>query len=649
MTMSPRALLLALVAVANAIEAPRSVAGAAQLRGARDVPGATTESETDYAAAAETDGAAAGPARAAAPPAPRATLGEVFAHTRGFVAATPSQKLLFALTFAFLVAQKALNVRVPFALQRAVDALGDGGDGSAAASRAVASYCLGRLGVSAAGELRSLCFSRVSQRCQRAFGVAVFGKAHAMDARWHANHPTGEVAVAFGRGTRGVASLLFLGVFSVVPTVLELVFSIGVLRRRFGSHGFGLVTLATFAAYAAWTASLVELRLGRRRALVALENKKGAYLVDSLANHESVAANVNEALEQDRFDEVLAASEREAVASQALGGALNLGQAAIFAVGLHYALRLALRRFDAAASFSVGDVVAVNALLLQLAQPMNFLGYTVSEIRQGLVDADAVVKLLRDAPAAADDAPPYAVPSPPEIAFSGVSASRDGFTLALKNATFTAPAGGVTLLVGASGSGKSTALRLVNGLDAAPTAGAVTVGGVALSAADARRATALVAQDTALFDDTVLYNAKYGNVLAPLDAAVAALAAAGAAHLDPRQRVGERGAKLSGGEKQRVLAARALLRDAPVLLADEPTSALDAVSEARVLDALLGSGRTAVVVAHRLAAVAPRADNIAVFRDGTVVAEGKHDALLASCAEYARLWEAKSGSEEEGE
>ncbi|KAH8070607.1 heme-transporting ATPase [Aureococcus anophagefferens] len=474
-----RRLLLALVAVANAIEAPRSVAGAAQLRGARDVPGATTESETDYAAAAETDGAAAGPARAAAPPAPRATLGEVFAHTRGFVAATPSQQLLFALTFAFL-------------------------------------------------------------RCQRAFGAAVFGKAHAMDARWHANHPTGEVAVAFGRGTRGVASLLFLGVFSVVPTVLELVFSVGVLRRRFGSHGFGLVTLATFAAYAAWTASLVELRLGRRRALVALENKKGAYLVDSLANHESVAANVNEALEQDRFDEVLAASEREAVASQALGGALNLGQAAIFAVGLHYALRLALRRFDAAASFSIGDVVAVNALLLQLAQPMNFLGYTVSEIRQGLVDADAVVKLLRDAPAAADDAPPHAVPSPPEIAFSGVSASRDGFTLALKNATFTAPAGGVTLLVGASGSGKSTALRLVNGLDAAPTAGAVTVGGLALSAADARRATALVAQDTALFDDTVLYNAKYGNVLAPLDAAVAALAAAGAAHLDPRQRVGER-------------------------------------------------------------------------------------------------------------
>ena len=328
---------------------------------------------------------------------------------------------------------------------------------------------------------------------------------------------------------------------------------------------------------------------------------------------------------------------------------MNLGQAAIFAVGLHYALRLALRRFDAAASFSVGDVVAVNALLLQLAQPMNFLGYTVSEIRQGLVDADAVVKLLRDAPAAADDAPPYAVPSPPEVAFAGVSASRDGFTLALKNATFTAPAGGVTLLVGASGSGKSTALRLVNGLDAAPTAGAVTVGGLALSAADARRATALVAQDTALFDDTVLYNAKYGNVLAPLDAAVAALAAAGAAHLDPRQRVGERGAKLSGGEKQRVLAARALLRDAPVLLADEPTSALDAVSEARVLDALLGSGRTAVVVAHRLAAVAPRADNIAVFRDGTVVAEGKHDALLASCAEYARLWEAKSGSSEEGE
>ncbi|KAH8050509.1 heme-transporting ATPase [Aureococcus anophagefferens] len=477
-----RRLLLALVAVANAIEAPRSVAGAAQLRGARDVPGATTESETDYAAAAETDGAAAGRARG-----------------------------------------------------RAAGAARD-------ARRAVPA------GV----------------------GAAVFGKAHAMDARWHANHPTGEVAVAFGRGTRGCELAVPRRLFRRAA-VLELVFSVGVLRRRFGSHGFGL----------------------------------------------SVAANVNEALEQDRFDEVLAASEREAVASQALGGALNLGQAAIFAVGLHYALRLALRRFDAAASFSVGDVVAVNALLLQLAQPMNFLGYTVSEIRQGLVGG--------------------------RHRLSGVSASRDGFTLALKNATFTARRRRHALVV-ASGSGKSTALRLVNGLDAAPTAGAVTVGGIALSAADARRDGARRPGHGALRRHGALQR----EIRQRARAAGGGRRRAGRrGRRAPRPAAARRrGAKLSG---EAAGPARARSSRAPVLLADEPTSALDAVSEARVLDALLGSGRTAVVVAHRLAAVAPRADNIAVFRDGTVVAEGKHDALLASCAEYARLWEAKSGSSEEGE
>ena len=366
-----------------------------------------------------------------------------------------------------------------------------------------------------------------------------------------------------------------------------------------------------------------------------LDQRRGAVLVDSLANQESVKLYGNAFGEAARFDEILAATEKEAVTSQALGGLLNLGQALIFGAGLWAALSLAVAKhaLDPAA-FSVGDVVAVNALLLQLAVPMNFLGYTVSEIRQGLVDADAVVTAAREADAEPAPPPPRHSAAPPAVAFRDVWVFRGG-TTALRGASFEAVPGGVTALVGASGSGKSTALRILAGLEGPPDGGAV--------AADPKGLTTMVAQDGVLFDDTVAYNVRYGRPGAS-DADVSeALSAVSLGDLDGASPVGERGAKLSGGERQRVLAARALLRPSNLLLLDESTSALDAPTEAAVLSALLdakGRPRTALVVAHRLQAITPRADSVVVFDGGRVVAQGSHPDLLATCPEYQALWRA---------
>ena len=619
-----------------------------------------------------------------------------------------------------LTASKALTVSVPFALQRGVDAVVAGDQHLAAKS--LAFYCLARLAVTFTSEVRSLCYAAASQQATRRYARKLFDAMHELGSSFHSRRPTGFLSIAFSRGARGFQTLLGQLLFSVGPTIIELVLSAIVLGEKFGAE-IGGITILTFACYAFYTAKIVDVKVAVRRRIVDLDNAKNAYLVDSLACHETVKTFDARVVETKRFDHFLKRMVAAFVASTQIGSLLNLGQAVIFSTGLAAALLKV-----AQTSPSVGDVVAVNALLLQLAQPMNFLGYTISEIRQALVDVAVTQSVLdeRDAQKQAKqqyadehhssdkkelfkigDDPSVNAATPPALVFDQVtmrynntasiaedhdkedkttSSSRPSSTVvdgekvdkedattkanmqpflmddtanlkkvrkglvALQNCSFVAEAGQVTVLAGMSGSGKSTALRLATRLDR-PTDGEVyfSYGTTKYRAFDLpwrlRKRSAFVPQEALLFDETALWNVKYGSFDADDDALDRAIASANVdvsrlpSGLDSR--VGERGQHVSGGQRQRLAVARALVRDPTLVLADEPTSGLDAVTERDVLRALVGKDRTLVVVAHRLAAVAPLAQKIVVFQNGTVVQSGSHRQLLRDTqGEYFRLWTA---------
>jgi len=617
-----------------------------------------------------------------------------------------------------LTASKGLAVSVPFALQRGVDAVVAGDHALAAKSLGV--YCAARLAVTLTSEVRSLCYAVAAQEATRRYARKLFDAMHELGSSFHSTRPTGFLSVAFSRGARGFQTLLGQLLFSIGPTFIELALSAIVLAEKFGAE-IGGITLLTFAIYAMYTAKIVDIKVKVRRRIVDLDNAKNAYLVDSLACHETVKAYDARLVETRRFDHFLRRMVSAFVASTRVGSFLNIGQAAIFSAGLATAL---LKVAETAPT--VGDVVAVNALLLQLAQPMNFLGYTISEIRQSLVDVavtqsvlderetsrrktlrrekqrrrhdqkrnnlrhpdddfdkeeDQEFFLLEDDAAIESATPPALVfrdvtmkydasssYSPTSSSSDDAEAAKDGAMIsskkaqqqqekgfvALRNCSFEAKAGEVTVLAGQSGSGKSTALRLAARLDT-PNVGEVYYdygNEKRYRAADLpwrlRQRASFVPQEALLFDETASWNVQYGA----LDAGRRHIEdAVSQANVDvsrlPRgldSRVGERGQHVSGGQRQRLAIARALVRNPSVALADEPTSGLDAVTERDVLKALVGPdehNRTLVVVAHRLAAVAPLAHKIVVFKNGTVVQAGSHDDLLQDVhGEYFRLWTA---------
>ncbi|GIL71461.1 hypothetical protein Vretifemale_2014 [Volvox reticuliferus] len=593
------------------------------------------------------------------------------------------KRRVVAATF-LLVAAKLLNINVPILLKLAVDALtsavaasaaipGAGVSTAAAAATAPTVMAYGmalgpitlllgwgaaRGGMALCNEMRNIVFAKVSQGTIRRVAREVFSHLHRLDLAFHLSKQTGSLARVVDRGTRGINFILSSMVFNVVPTVFEVTVVTAILTSKCGP-ALGFITMGTLAAYASFTLAITQWRTQFRRTMNRAESEAAGRAVDSLINYETVKYFNTEAHEAARYDESMASYESAAVKTQQSLSYLNLGQSAIFTAGMTAAMVLTGRQVLAGQA-SVGDLVMVNGLLFQLSMPLNFLGTVYRETRQSLQDMGAMFGLLQQHPAIKDA--PDAQPLPPaakghDVSLEDVSFGYRTDDPILSGVTLHVPAGTSCAIVGASGSGKSTILRLLFRFYDAQS-GSVRVGGrdvrqVTLNSL--RAAIATVPQDMVLFNDTIYYNIAYGK-LGATRAEVEAAAHMARVHnaiLDMPDGyltvVGERGLKLSGGEKQRVAIARAFLKAPQVLLFDEATSALDSKTETEILEALrlLAQGRTSIFVAHRLSTAA-QCDQIVVLDDGRVVESGSHAELLARGGRYADLWSRQANVDDLG-
>ena len=564
-------------------------------------------------------------------------------------------RVLFAL--ACLVVAKLANVGVPLILKEVVDSLEPGRAVVAVPFALLIAYGLLRLSTTLFAELRDAVFVRVAQHAIRQLALTVFRHLHSLSLRFHLERQTGGMSRDIERGTNGVSTLLTYLLFSIVPVILEFGLVAAVLFTKFDWR-FVAVTFAAVAVYLAYTFFISEWRIGIRRRANELDSRANTRAIDSLLNYETVKYFNNEEFEARRYDENLKSYEHAAVKSEASLGLLNSGQSLIIAAAVT-ALMLLAAEGVADGALTLGDLVLVNALLIQLYIPLNFMGMVYREIKQSLIDMDRMFRLLEENREVEDR--PGARPLPPGgavIRFDHVNFSYDGKRPILRDLTFEVPAGGKVAVVGASGTGKSTLARLlyrfydVNG-------GAVRVNGVDIrdvAQSSLRAAIGIVPQDTVLFNDTIYYNIQYGR---PEAAREEVVAAAQAAHIHDfiqslpegyEATVGERGLKLSGGEKQRVAIARAILKNPRILIFDEATSALDSRSEKSIQAELnrIARGHTTLVIAHRLSTVMD-ADQILVMDKGTIVERGTHRELLERGGHYAQMWLLQQQEEAERE
>lgn len=504
-----------------------------------------------------------------------------------------------------------------------------------------------RFGSVALPQARDAIFAPVSQEAQRRAGANVFAHVHSLSVRFHSGKKTGAVFRTIERGIRSIDFLLrFLG-FNIGPTLLELGLAAGVLAFAYSWH-FGAIAIVTVILYAWITFVISEWRIQHRRIMNDADTEASGRAVDSLINFETVKSFAAEERETERFDKALATYASAAVRSNTSLVYLNIAQAVVMNVGLAAMVALA-GWMTVQGQMGPGDLTAVILYMTNIYAPLNFLGMAYREIKQSAIDVEKMFALLDEQPDVADAPGAVALQrGVGEVRFENVSFAHEGRDRGLDHVSFTCPAGQTTAIVGPSGAGKSTVLKLLYRFYD-PGAGRVTIDGQdirGVTQKSLRGALGLVPQDVVLFNDTMRYNIGYGVPGADQPALDEAASRASLLEFIEglpsawETRVGERGLKLSGGEKQRVGIARVILKNPPILILDEATSSLDSRTEAEVQDALeeASRGRTTIVVAHRLSTIAG-ADQIIVLKDGRIVERGRHSELVARGGEYAELWQ----------
>lgn len=556
-----------------------------------------------------------------------------------------------AAALSFMVAAKVANVGVPVLLKELVDAM-TLKPGSAQAMLVIPfglllAYGLLRLSTSLFTELRELVFAKATQGAARSIALKTFEHLHALSLRFHLERQTGGMTRDIERGVRGIESLISYSLYSIVPTLIEVTMVLTILAVKFDVW-FAIITLAALALYITFTVLITEWRTKFRKEANEFDSAAHTKAVDSLLNYETVKYFNNEQFEAARYDESLEKLRKARLKSQTTLSMLNTGQQLIIAAALVAMLWRATQGV-VEGRMTLGDLVMVNAFMIQLYIPLNFLGVIYREIKQSLTDLDKMFVLMEKEREVADD--PQALvlqlASPPAVKFEDVNFAYEASRPILQGVSFEIPAGKTVAVVGASGSGKSTLARLLYRFYDIQS-GNIRINGTdlrQLTQASLRASIGIVPQDTVLFNDTVAYNIAYGK---PGSSADQVTEAARAARIHdfiastPKgyaTMVGERGLKLSGGEKQRVAIARTLLKNPPILIFDEATSALDTTNERAIQAELQGvaANKTTLVIAHRLSTVVD-AHEILVLDAGSIIERGTHPALLAQQGRYAAMW-----------